>query len=133
MNKKDLMKVGVGIGVLALLYFIFKKKSTTGSSTKSTNNQGDNLSLDVTQDKVASLGGDASFRDAIGQKYTLLSSYKAMETKTIKEAPFNRGTTFVKKADRNGSNVNMQDAVKVFLVDGNTEYVIPTAILKKIA
>jgi hypothetical protein len=33
MNKKDLMKVGVGVGVLALLYFAFKKKPTTASAS----------------------------------------------------------------------------------------------------
>jgi hypothetical protein len=37
MNKKDLMKVGVGVGVLALLYFAFKKKGTTTKSSTTAN------------------------------------------------------------------------------------------------
>jgi hypothetical protein len=36
MNNKNLMKVGVGIGVLALLYFAFKKKGTSAKSSKVT-------------------------------------------------------------------------------------------------
>jgi hypothetical protein len=56
MNKKDLMKVGVGIGVLALLYFAFKKKGTTAKSTsaaksddstiKTTKVEGGSISID---------------------------------------------------------------------------------------
>jgi len=98
----------------------------------------DGITLDTKQDTVASSGGDASDTDAIGQQYTLLTAYKAMNTKTMKNVDFkgadknNTGTIFVKKADRNGSNINMQDAIKVFVApSGTDEYVIPVTILKK--
>ncbi len=37
MNKKNLIKVGLGVGVLALLYFMFKKKGTTAKSSTTAN------------------------------------------------------------------------------------------------
>lgn len=92
----------------------------------------DGITLDFKQDTVASSGGDAKDTDVIGQQYTLLSRYKAMNTKTMEDVDFRQGIVFVKKADRNGTNMNMQDAVKVFVApSGTDEFVIPTTILKK--
>ena len=90
------------------------------------------VTIEANQDTVASSGGDASDTDTIGQQYTLLTSYKAMNTKTMKDVDFKTGTIFVKKADRNGSNINTQEAIKVFVApSGTDEYIIPSTILKK--
>ena len=90
------------------------------------------ITPDAKQDTVASSGGDAKDTDVIGQQYTLLTNYKAINTKTFKDVDFKGKTIFVKKADRNGTSMNMQDAVKVFVApSGTDEYVIPTTILKK--
>ncbi len=90
------------------------------------------LNLDMKQDILSSSVGDATSSDDIGQQYTLLSPYKAMDSKTMKDVDFNQGTVFVKKVDKNATNINMQTAVKVNVApSSNEEYVIPVAILKK--
>ncbi len=90
------------------------------------------IEIDVKQDVVGSLGGDANDSDPIGQQYSLLSNYKAMNTKTMKDVDFKSSDKFVKKNDRNATMINNQSAIKVFaLPSGVDEYIIPTSILKK--
>jgi hypothetical protein len=90
------------------------------------------ITLNVKQDTVTSSGGDAKGDDEIGQKYTLLRPYNAMTAKTFKNVDLNKGTVFFKKSDRNGTMLNGQDAIGVFLApSGEDEFIIPTTILKK--
>jgi hypothetical protein len=67
MNKKDLMKVGVGVGVLALLYFAFKKKGTTTKTTSA--NKSDDSTIKTTKVEGGSISIDEKeFLDNVKRK-----------------------------------------------------------------
>jgi hypothetical protein len=67
MNNKNLMKVGVGIGVLALLYFAFKKKGTTAKSTPAT--KSDDSTIKTTKVEGGSISVDEKeFLDNVKRK-----------------------------------------------------------------
>jgi len=95
------------------------------------NQQNAGITLELKQDKVAPSGGDASFKDEIGQKYILTADYNAMQnnSKTINTADFKKGSPFEKKSDKNLTTINGQNAVIVFA--GSSSYGIPTTLLKK--
>jgi len=102
-------KWGIGtISALSVIAFFTRKKWMGGDATDT----------------------DATDTDAIGQQYTLLSDYMAIQTKTYKEVSFKKGVVFTKRNDQNGTNINTQPAIKVFVApSGNDEYVIPAALL----
>ena len=124
-------KWGIGVGIVALILFLTRKK-WMGSGKEGSGKEGSGIELTLKQDTVATLGGDAKWDDVIGQEYTLLSEYTAMNTKTFNDMPLKKGIVLMKKNDRNGTTMNGQSAFTVFIApSGNDEYVIPQTLLKK--
>lgn len=98
---------------------------------KDTNKNSGGITLELKQDAVPTSSGDASHKDAIGQKYNLTADYNAMQenSKKIVSADFKKGSSFEKKSDKNLTSLNGQNALIVFAKSNS--YIIPVTLLKK--
>jgi DNA-binding helix-hairpin-helix protein with protein kinase domain len=123
MNKKDLMKVGVGIGVLALLYFVFKKKGTTAKSinVSETNPLANNIDKAITadiKDKTTIKAGDSS-KDVTIKKF--FADMMANPPKSEQEA-MARATKFgLTKADIDAYNAKQMNQFSSFVGDDGSK------------